>query len=277
MPGKPLSDLVIAMKGAGEMVSAVAWRLYQANFRRIVMLELPQPLAVRRQVCFSEAVHDGRQVVEGVEAVKASGTAEIRRAWGAGQIAVAVDPTWTLIREMKPDVVVDGTLAKSNLGTTMDEAPLVIGLGPGFQAGRDVHFVIETNIGHDLGRVIVQGSAEADTGIPVEIEGHTQEIVLRAPATGLFRGRREIRDLVRRGEVVGDVEGKQVRARLDGVLRGLIRSGTWVTEGVKLGDVDPRGEVSYCYTIFEKPRAIAGGVLEAVLRVWNRSGDGDSA
>ena len=251
------------------MVSAVAWRLYQANFRRIVMLELPQPLAVRRQVCFSEAVHDGRQVVEGVEGVRVSGAAEIYRAWEAAQIAVAVDPTWALIREMKPDVVIDGTLAKRNLGTVMDEAGVVIGLGPGFQAGRDVHFVIETNIGHNLGKVIVEGGAEADTGIPVEIEGYTQEIVLRAPATGIFRAEREIGELVRRGEAVGEVAGKEVRARLDGVLRGLIRSGTRVTEGVKLGDVDPRGEVRYCYTIFDKARAIAGGVLEAVLRVFN--------
>jgi len=269
MDGNPIRQLRVVLRGAGEMASGVAWRLYRANIRRLVMLEVPAPLAVRRNVSFCEALHQGWQTVEGVQAVKAADIGGVQRAWDTGQIPLLVDPEGRLVSQLAPDVLVDATLAKRNLGTRMEDAPLVIGLGPGFSAGRDVHRVVETNRGHNLGRVIAAGPAEADTGIPGTIAGFSTERVLRAPATGVFSTRHRIGDRVQSGEVVGTVAGAAVTARLDGILRGLIRPGTPVSAGLKLGDVDPRGEESYCHTISDKARAVAGGVLEAILGVFN--------
>lgn len=265
----PIRGLRVVLRGAGELASGIAWRLYRANIRRLVMLEVPAPLAVRRSVCFCEALHQGWQTVEGVQAVKAADVSGVERAWDTGQIPLLVDPEARLLPRLAADVLVDATLAKRNLGTRLGDAPLVIGLGPGFSAGRDVHRVIETNRGHNLGRVIAAGAAEADTGIPGTIAGYSLERVLRAPATGVFSTRRRIGEQVRSGEAVGAVAGAAVTARLDGILRGLIRPGTPVTAGLKLGDVDPRGEESYCHTISDKARAVAGGVLEAILGVFN--------
>ena len=163
----------------------------------------------------------------------------------------------------------DAILAKKNLGTRMTEANLVIGLGPDFKAGQDVHMVIETNRGHDLGRILTTGSAQTNTGVPGAIAGYTRERVLRAPVTGHFQTSRSIGDLVEAGEVIGTVAGQKVTSRIDGVLRGLIRSETKVIQGLKIGDVDPRGQEQFCYSISEKARAIGGSVLEAVLRVFN--------
>ncbi len=265
-----LTELVIGVKGAGEMASAVAWRLYMANIRTIFMLETAMPLAVRRKVSFCEALHDGVQTVEGVTARKAERVEDAPRIWGRGDIPVIADPEWRTLRQIRSDVVVDAILAKCNSGTRRTDAPLVVGLGPGFLAGEDVHFVIETNRGHDLGRIIAMGSAEPNTGVPGAVGGQTKTRVLRAPAAGEFRASRRIGELVRSGEAVGHVGGVAVAGRIDGVLRGLIRSGTRVTAGLKLGDIDPRGEVGHCFTISEKARAIAGSVLEAILRVYNK-------
>ncbi|MGB5749623.1 MAG: selenium-dependent molybdenum cofactor biosynthesis protein YqeB [Desulfobacterales bacterium] len=264
-----LSELTIVIKGAGEMASAVAWRLYMANFRKILMLETANPMAVRREVSFCEALHDGSQTVEGVKAVMAGAIEDIHREWEQGRIAVAVDPQWLLLEQVRPEVVVDAILAKNNLGTRMMDAELVIGLGPGFYAGRDVHMVIETNRGHDLGRIITTGAAETNTGVPGAIAGFTEERVLRAPAAGHFKTTKSIGDLVSAGEIIGTVAGQKLTSRIDGVLRGLIRSETTVIPGLKIGDVDPRGKKQYCFTISEKARAIGGSVLEAVLRVHN--------
>jgi xanthine dehydrogenase accessory factor len=265
----PIRGLRVVLRGAGEMASGVAWRLYRANIHRLVMLEVPAPLAVRRSVCFCEALHQGWQTVEGVQAVKAADIGGVGRAWDTGQIPLLVDPAAGLLPRLAPDVLVDATLAKRNLGTRMKNAPLVIGLGPGFSAGRDVHCVVETNRGHNLGRVITWGGAEPDTGVPGNIAGFSAERLLRAPAAGVFSTRRRIGERVKSGEVVGSVAGAAVTARLDGILRGLMRPGTPVTAGLKLGDVDPRGEESYCHTISDKARAVAGGVLEAILGVFN--------
>jgi xanthine dehydrogenase accessory factor len=265
-----LNELIVALKGAGEMASGIAWSLYQANIRRLFLMEIPEPLAVRRAVCFSEAVPHGKKTVEGVQAVKAEGAEAIRKAWEQGQLAVIVDPQWAMVEELSPDVVVDAILAKRNLGTTMKEARLVIGLGPGFVAGRDVHMVIETNRGHNLGRIILEGSAEANSGVPGVIGGYAWERVFRAPIRGRFSARVEIGDRVRLGDVLGDVDGHEVRAEIDGVVRGLIASGQQVSKALKLGDVDPRGDGRYCTTISEKSRAIGGAVLEGILRVFNK-------
>ncbi len=264
-----LRKLMIVIKGAGEMASAVAWRLHMANLQKILMLETDNPLAVRREVAFCEAVHAGYKLVEGVEAVRVQGLTETYQAWENGKIAVAADPQWLLVEEIHPHVVVDAILAKKNLGTRMQEAELVIGLGPGFEAGCDVQMVVETNRGHNLGRIITAGSAEPNTGIPGSIDGYSEERVLRAPNAGKFLARRSIGDFVNAAEVVGFVQGAEVRTRIGGVIRGLIRSETSVTSGLKLGDIDPRGQQHNCYTISDKARAIGGAVLEAVMRVYN--------
>jgi xanthine dehydrogenase accessory factor len=269
MKRTPLPGLIIGIKGAGEMASAIAWRLFQANLRRILMMEVADPMAVRREVSFCEAIHDGAKAVEGVEAVRADGVQAVRAAWETSRIAVAVDPKWGLLKELRPDVVVDAILAKRNLGTTPEEAPLVIALGPGFEAGVDAHFVIETNRGHDLGRILASGNAEPDTGVPGEIGGHSEDRVLRAPEMGVFQATKSIGETVVKGEVLGQVASTAVVSGVKGVLRGLIRSGTPVECGIKIGDIDPRGKRVFCFTISDKARAIAGAALEAVLRRYN--------
>jgi xanthine dehydrogenase accessory factor len=270
---KPVAHITVCIKGAGEMASAVAWRLYRAHIRRICMLEVPGPLAVRRRVSFCEAVYAGSQSIEGVTAVLTSDDAGTAAAWEAGRIAVRVDPEGESIRDLGPDVVIDAILAKRNLGTDRDQAPLVIGLGPGFTAGHDVHAVIETNRGHDLGRIITHGRAEPNTGIPGRIAGFASRRVLRAPVGGRFQAALDIGQSVKTGDVVGRVNNQPVCAAIDGILRGLIRSGTQVTADLKLGDIDPRGIAAYCDTISDKARAISGSVLEMVLRAWTAPAD----
>ena len=264
-----LSDLVVGIKGAGEMASGVAWRLWQANIRRIFMLEIPSPMAVRRQVSFCEAIYEKKVSVDGVSAVRVESLAEISRAWEQGQLAVAADPRWTMITQMHPQIVIDAILAKMNLGTRLDEASLVIGLGPGFQAGVDVHMVIETNRGHNLGRVLLDDAAEPNTGIPGDIGGYAQERVLRAPCNGVFTTEKQIGVVVRQDELIGTIAGQSVAAGIAGVIRGLLRGGTEVVEGTKLGDIDPRGETGYCATVSDKALALGGAALEAILRVYN--------
>jgi xanthine dehydrogenase accessory factor len=262
----PTRDRIIAIKGAGEMASAVAWRLYMARMTTIFMMEIDRPLAVRREVSFCEAVIENRKTVEGIEAVRADSFEKVPALWNQGKIALLVDPLWQAIPWFKPDVVIDAILAKKNLGTLITEAARVIGLGPGFVPGKDVHWVIETNRGHDLGRILTDREAEPDTGIASEINGITSGRVLRAPENGLFRTDRKIGEFIKAGEVVGSVNDAQINAQINGVVRGLLRSGWMVSQHLKIGDIDPRGIISYCYTISDKARAIAGSVLEAVLR-----------
>jgi xanthine dehydrogenase accessory factor len=265
-----IRKLVIAVKGAGEMATGVAWRLFQSNFRNIFMMEIENPMAVRRRVSFCEAVNDEKIIVEGVEAKKIFQPDDIRTAWKSRSIPVIVDPDWKTIKAIRPHVVVDAIIAKKNLGTNLSEAPLVIGLGPGFVAGRDVHMVIETNRGHNLGKVILNGGPESDTGTPGTINGYAKERVLRSPCFGTFKSSLNIGDFVKKNDVVGHVDGKPVVAQIAGVLRGLIRNKTKVMEHLKVGDIDPRGNRQYCNTISEKARAIGGGVLEAILREYNQ-------
>jgi xanthine dehydrogenase accessory factor len=270
MNEKSLKHLVILIKGAGEMATGVAERLYRANFRQILMLETVAPLAIRRRVSFCEAVHDRTMVVEGIEAVRVSTSDEIHGAWRNGRIAVRVDPKWGSLRELKPKVVIDAILAKRNLGTCITDAPLVIGMGPGFVACTDCHVVVETNRGHNLGRLITKGMAEANTGVPGNIGGYTKERVLRAPANGSFIAQKQLGDAVCKGETIGTVGDAAVTAEIDGILRGLIRPDFPVTRRLKIGDIDPRGHGDYCDTISDKARALGGAVLEAVLATYNR-------
>ena len=265
----PISPIVL-IRSAGEMASGIAWRLYRGNVRRLCMVDLGDPLCVRRTVAFCPALEEGAASVEGVEAVAADSAATILSAWRSGRIAVVRTTDWSAIRGIAPDVVVDAIIAKRNLGTRIGDAPLVIGLGPGFAAGVDCHVVVETNRGHHLGRLIHQGSAEPDTGMPGDVAGYKAERVLRAPVSGVFRSDRAIGHRVAVGENVGQVGDAPVTAGVDGILRGLIRSGTTVNAGLKLGDVDPRCEPQHCHTVSDKARAIGGAVLEAVMHHCNR-------
>lgn len=264
-----LSERIIAIKSGGEMASAVVWRLYHARMRRIVILETPHPLAVRRTVSFCEAVHDETCMVEDVRGVRVSGPEEIEAAWSAGDVPVLVDPAWDSLRTIRPDVLVDAIIAKRNLGTRLTDAPLVIGLGPGFEAGKDTHLVVETNRGHDLGRIITHGAAIPNTGAPGAIGGFSKERVLRAPVPGKLVWDCALGDLVGKGQVLGRVDGAPVTAEIAGLLRGQIRPNGRVPQGLKLGDIDPRGDIAYLHTISDKGRAIGGAVLECVMRVYN--------
>ncbi|MFZ4438436.1 MAG: selenium-dependent molybdenum cofactor biosynthesis protein YqeB [Syntrophales bacterium] len=268
MTEKNLKALIILIKGGGEMASGVALRLVRSGFR-VCITEIPEPLAVRRGVSFCEAVFAGKKEIEGLVGKLVSGREEILRAWENGEAPVLIDPGCAIRKILSPDVVVDAILAKRNTGTALSDAPLVIGLGPGFRAGRDVHFVIETNRGHHLGRVIEEGEAEADTGIPGDIGGYTWERVLRAPVGGRFRGKKQIGDRIEEGEIVADVEGVPLMATISGVLRGILHDGLQVVPNMKVADVDPRALRENCLTVSDKARAIAGGVLEAILIKYN--------
>lgn len=258
-----LDDLVV-VKGAGDLASGVAYRLVRSGWP-VIMTELPWPTVVRRTVAFAQAVFDGRATVEGVVGRRAETPAEGRAIARAGEVAVLVDPEGRSIRDLRPAIVVDAVMAKRNTGTRLLDAPIVIGLGPGFRAPIDVHAAIETDRGHRLGRVILRGEAAPDTGMPAAVDGHAAERVLRAPADGVFVGDRDIGDAVRRGDVLGHVGDVPIRCPFDGRLRGSIQTGTRVRAGLKVGDVDPRAQWEHCFTVSDKALAIGGGVLEAVL------------
>jgi xanthine dehydrogenase accessory factor len=264
-PMVKLSDIRVAVKGGGDIGSGISWRLHQCGFR-VLITETPNPLAVRRKVAFCEAVYDGRSQVEGLECLLVKNPKEISRIWAQGKIPLLVDPGFESKRAAQPDVVVDATLAKKNLGTALSDAPVVIGIGPGFEVGVDVHFVVETNRGHDLGRLLLRGTASPNTGIPGPVMGITTARVLRAPQAGQWKNVLDIGDMVRKGDAVGSVSGTVVNAQIDGVIRGLIRTGVHVQEGLKIGDIDPRGKREYCFTVSEKALAISGGVLEGIFR-----------
>ena len=265
-----MDRLVVLIRGAGEVASGVAHRLRQSHFK-VCMTEIPRPLAVRRAVAFCEAIYGGEKEVEGVRAKFISKPEEIESVWKKGDIPVLIDPDAKKTRKfLEPDVLVDAIMAKRNLGTQIKDAPLVIGLGPGFAAGRDVHMVIETNRGHHLGRMILKGTAEPDTGIPGEIAGYAMERLLRTMKKGIFHPQKSIGDSVNKGSVVAVVDDFPVIAKISGVVRGLLREGAEVNRGMKVGDIDPRGKKEACFTISDKARAIAGGVLEAILYKFNQ-------
>jgi xanthine dehydrogenase accessory factor len=267
-----MRDLSIVIKGAGEMASGIAHRLFMANFTRICMVEIENPLCVRRTVSFCEAVLEQEVEVEGVVGRLVRNRADLALAWDSKEIGIIIDPAWRIIADLKPDVVVDAIMAKRNLGTGMDEAPLVIGVGPGFSAPHMVHAVVESNRGHDLGRAIYVGAAEPHTGVPGLTAGFSRERVLRAPHGGMIRHVKSIGDPVTVGDTILYVDATAVPAVIGGIVRGLIRE-IEVRGGEKVGDIEPRGDVSYCRTISDKARAIAGGVLEAVMHYLNTRRD----
>ena len=260
-------DLIV-VRGAGDLATGTIHRLKKAGFRLLV-LEAEHPAAIRRQVSLCEAVYEGEATVEGLRAVRIEALAQAEEVWNQNAVPVLVDPKGESIAQARPDVLVDAILAKKNLGTTKDMAPLTIGLGPGFCAGEDVNVVIETKRGHNLGRIIRQGSTYPNTGIPGIIGGYGAERVIHAPAAGRMKNRSKIGDIVEAGQVLAVIEGEdgstEVSATIDGLLRGLIRDDYPVTKGFKIADIDPRKEeLANCFTISDKARCIAGSVLEVI-------------
>ncbi len=259
---------LVLVRGAGDIASGVIVRLARSGFL-VAALEVERPTAIRRMVALSECMYDGRAEVEGVRAHRVGSVEELLASVAPLRVPVLADPEAETLSAIAPCALVDAILAKRNLGTRIERAPIVVALGPGFIAGVDAHAVVETNRGHDLGRVILSGAAQADTGVPGMIGGYGGERVVRAPIAGRVETLCALGSLVRRGEPILAVEGDGARAvvlaPLDGRLRGLIRGGSEVAVGFKVADVDPRGDAVDAATISDKARAIAGGVLEALL------------
>ncbi len=259
---------LVVVRGGGDIASGTIHKLASCGFG-VIVLEIPNPTVIRRTVSYAQAVFAGEMVLEGIRAIRIDSVEQALSEVRNGTIPVLIDPLGNAINSLKPGAVVDAIIAKRNIGTHKDMAPVVVGLGPGFTAPEDVHAVIETNRGHNLGRVIYQGRAEPDTGHPGMIGGYGEERIIRSPAAGIVRTIAEIGDSVKKDSVIAYVGDAPVFSPLDGVLRGLIHTGTRVGNRLKIGDVDPRNKTEYCTTISDKARAIAGGVLEAILRLGN--------
>jgi xanthine dehydrogenase accessory factor len=259
-----LEDIRVLVRGGGDLASGVVYRLHRSGMQ-VMVLERAQPTVIRRAVAFGAAMFEGVVEIEGIVGRRVDALEEAEDSLAKGEVPVMADPEGKAISEWSPEVVVDAILAKRNLGTKITDAPIVIGLGPGFEAGVDVHAVVETERGHNLGRVILEGTAAPDTGIPGAVMGYTVERVLRAPCAGVFEGEKQIGAAVKQGGVVGYVNGTRVVAGITGVIRGLIANGLMVREGLKVGDIDPRGIREHCFTISDKALAIGGGVLEAIF------------
>ncbi|HSD83267.1 MAG TPA: selenium-dependent molybdenum cofactor biosynthesis protein YqeB [Anaerolineae bacterium] len=289
---------VALIRGGGDLGTGVALRLHRAGWR-VLITELLQPLVIRRTVAFAAAIYDGSIEVEGAIGLRIHPdyiAPEAGACWLADQIPVVVDPDRTAVTQLHPIAVIDAIVAKHNTGTQLADAPLVVALGPGFTAGLDCHAVIETQRGHNLGRVYYQGAAEPNSGTPGTVGGQEVQRVVRAPVAGIFYAQRKIGDRVKTGDVIGrvitiDVSlsdsaagrlaaidrdasqplGIVVKTKIDGVLRGLLHDGLLVQANTKLADVDPRGEVSYCFSVSDKSWAVGGGVLEAVSYLLRRA------
>lgn len=266
-----MKDLVI-VRGGGDIATGTIYKLYKCGFA-VLVIETENPSAIRRNVAFSEAVYQGKQTVEDVTCFLAKDIKEAVSLIEDGKLAMLIDPEGDCISRLRPIAVVDGILAKKNLGTDRNMAPITVGLGPGFEAGRDVDAVIETMRGHSLGRIIYQGEAMKNTGVPGVIAGYAKERVIKSPGEGVIENVKKITDTVKQGEVIAWIQpqGIPVTATIDGLLRGLIRDGYPVTKGFKIADIDPRvQEYNNCFTISDKARCIAGGVLEAIMYLRSR-------
>ena len=275
--------ILIICRGGGDLATGIVHRLFRAGFP-VLVLETDSPAAIRRQVSFSEAVYDGTATVEGVtaERIASADRASVNHMLEEGRVPLLVDPEGSSIPLLKPDIVVDAIIAKKNLGTAKEMAPLVIGVGPGFTAGEDVDLVVESMRGHNLARIFTTGSALPNTGIPGNIGGFTKERVLHAEATGYMKNIRQIGDIVEKGEEIARIYEKMtedgtfsgsyvsVEASISGMIRGLIREGYHFQKGFKIADIDPReSELANYFTISDKARSIGGSVLEAVCGYVN--------
>ena len=267
-------DSLIIVRGGGDLATGTIHRLWSAGLR-VLVLEAEHPAAIRRQVSLCEAVYEGETTVEGLRAVRVVSLAEAEAVWAENAVPVLVDPKGACLPKAEPAVLIDAIIAKKNLGTTRTMAPLTIALGPGFVAGRDVDVVVETKRGHRLGRIIREGSAIPDTGIPGIVGGYGKERVIHAGTAGIFMDLRKIGDIVEAGETIAQIRTADggmisVTTQITGILRGLLRSSYPVTPGFKVADIDPRKEeLSNCFLISDKARCIAGSVLELVAaRLW---------
>ena len=255
----------VVIRGGGDLATGVAEVLYQSGFK-ILILDIEKPSSIRRSVCFSEAIYDGIIQVENIICKKVENENDIEKCWNEKIIPIMVDEKGEIIKKIKPDVVVDSIIAKKNLGTTKEMAPITIALGDGFEAGKDVDIVVETMRGHNLGRVITSGRAMKNTGIPGEIKGVSKDRVIYSLANGRFSSVKKIGDTVQKDEIIGYVGDVEIRGKISGVLRGIIREGYEVTENMKIGDIDPRiEEKSNCFTISDKARSLGGAVLRAIM------------
>ncbi len=259
-----LTGWITVVKGGGDLGTGVVYRLHRAGLR-VLVTELPSPLVIRRRVALAAAVYQGVVQVENMTGRRAEDDAEIFAAWQKGQVPVLVDARAEAVSRLRPTVLVDAVMAKRNTGTRISDAPIVIGLGPGFVVGQDAHAVVETQRGHYLGRALYQGQAAPNTGQPGATQGVSTGRLLRAPAEGRFEAQCQIGERVRAGQVVARVGDAPVHAAIDGVLRGLLADGLDVRAGLKVGDIDPRGVVEHCFCISDKALAVGGGALEAVF------------
>lgn len=262
-------DKFILIRGGGDLASGVALRLHRVGMH-VLITELAQPLVVRRLVSFAEAIYRGQTRVEELLAEQVNSFVDIQSAWNSGNIPVMVDPDCSILKEdeetaIRFDVLVDARMTKGPPYLDLTSVPMIIGLGPGFVAGVNCHAVVETKRGHFLGRVIWQGSAIADSGIPDGYGTKYHDRVLRSPADGLFIAHSEICTQLQAGDLIAEVNSHQIRAPFEGILRGLLHDGLQVSRGLKVGDLDPRNDPIYCTLVSDKSLAIAGGVLEAVL------------
>lgn len=258
--------MLIIVRGAGDLATGVIVRLYNSGFK-ILALETENPSAIRRTISFSESIYKGTQVVEGVIGKKVDTIDEIYKCWDNFEIPIAVDPKGKWIKILKPEIVVDAILAKKNLGTNKNMAPLTIGLGPGFEADIDVNVVIETMRGHRLGQIINRGKAKLNTGVPGEINGVSKERVIYAKETGIFKSCKSIGDLIKKNEIIAHINETEVKSEINGVLRGIIPKNYFVKNGLKIADIDPRiEETENCNIISDKGRALGGSVLEVILK-----------
>ena len=253
----------IVIRGGGDLATGVIQKFFRAGFN-VLVLETESPTAIRRGVALCEAVYDGIKTVEDTICKKISKPNEIKACEQEGVVPLLIDPTGSLIKDIKPAAVIDAIIAKRNLGTTRSMADITIALGPGFNAGKDEHAVIETKRGHDLGRLILKGYASPDTGIPGEINGESVRRVIHSPADGTLKHIKQIGSLVKQGESLFTINGEEVEAPMDGLLRGLIRDGLEIKKGMKIADIDSRKQADW-RTISDKARCIGGAVLEAFL------------
>jgi len=258
------SDHLIIVRGGGDLGSGVIWRLRRVGFP-VIVLELERPLTVRRTVAFSSAIDQDRIVIDGIEGIRVPSVE-------AALETTRTDAVPVLVSKNIPDlpapmsILVDARLAKRALDTTINQAPFVIGLGPGFVAGSDCDAVIETMRGHRLGRVIWDGPAAPNTGVPGEIGGASGDRVLRAKVDGAIDWTADFGDIVEANQTLGMINDTPVQAKIKGTVRGLIQPGP-VEIGLKIGDVDPRFDPNAIHQISDKALSIGGAVLEAVL-VW---------
>jgi len=256
---------IAVVRGGGDVASGVIQKLHRTGFR-VLVLEIANPTSIRRTVCFSESIYSGKTVLENIVAVFARNKEEITNAWNKNEVPVVIDTKGDYIKIFKPLIVVDSIMAKKNTGMNKNLAPITVGVGPGFIASVDVDVVVESNRGHNLGKLIFEGMAEPNTAIPGKIEGFTWERVLYSPCEGIFKTHYKIGDIVKKDEIIASVNGENILSKIDGLLRGILRDDTYVSANFKVGDVDPRmDQTNNCYTISDKARAIGGAVLEAVL------------